>query len=556
MRPRARLPGVVRFLYTQNPFYVISSCLVMYGLYLAFRGEGAAVDDPWILAFALCGYTALMAVTAILVIRLGKVWEDARSIVLIVLLQFIAVSMSFDEICTQSAVTAAGLLMFCLALAVMISEGLVGGLGIRFPLRLRIPYYALLGLFFVYPLWVSPRLNAAMAEVVAMRLYYFPAIAGIVLLTLIPAIRGGRTVASNNGTPWPWPWFPWTIFVLLILGIFVRAYSLSYSFNVYGWEMAFGAYFYTPLLLAVGVLLIEAAAVGRRAAVARAVACFGPVLILISVPVGNNAIYQQFLRHLVATTGSPLWLGVIAMIAFYVYGWLRRLPGAELGIAASCLLLCCVGRSTVGWDSLVDVRWQPLAVIGGAQWLACLRRPRSQRCLAGCLLTIATIAVAGRHTWLLAYDGIVPIHLALASVLCVAVTFDDRFAAVLGKLGVGLVVMATIGAVAAMDRYAVPSPAVCGYLTAMTGVAWVYWRAMRDRWWFFAAVINAGIFAAAGCWLSYWQLETAVGRQALTPLAWGTAFFAMAALITAVKAGLISRIRDHLIGWGILRLPE
>ena len=39
-----------------------------------------------------------MAATAFALIRFGNIWQDARSILLILLLQFVAISMSFDEI--------------------------------------------------------------------------------------------------------------------------------------------------------------------------------------------------------------------------------------------------------------------------------------------------------------------------------------------------------------------------------------------------------------------------------------------------------------------------
>ena len=143
-----KLTGLVRLLYTHNPFYAVSASLILYGFYLAFRADETAVQHPWRLAMALCGYTAVLAVTALLIIKLGKVWEDARSIVLILLLQFAALSMSFDELCSTQPATAAGLLTFGFGFALFVSETLLLGLGIRLPWLFRLPYYLLLGLFF------------------------------------------------------------------------------------------------------------------------------------------------------------------------------------------------------------------------------------------------------------------------------------------------------------------------------------------------------------------------------------------------------------------------
>ena len=57
MWPYSRWTGLLRLLYVHNPFYVISAGLMLYGLYIAFRGDPAALAHPERLALALGGYT-------------------------------------------------------------------------------------------------------------------------------------------------------------------------------------------------------------------------------------------------------------------------------------------------------------------------------------------------------------------------------------------------------------------------------------------------------------------------------------------------------------------
>ncbi|MCA9083768.1 MAG: hypothetical protein KDA81_06920, partial [Planctomycetaceae bacterium] len=104
---RRPVPTLVRLLYTHNPFYLISACLFVYGLKLIFRADSSTVlfqrgsvayMEPWGLMASFAGVTVLMAVTGVLVVRLGKVWEDARSLALIVLLMLLAMAVSFDEL--------------------------------------------------------------------------------------------------------------------------------------------------------------------------------------------------------------------------------------------------------------------------------------------------------------------------------------------------------------------------------------------------------------------------------------------------------------------------
>ena len=76
------------FLYTHNPFYLISCGLILYGLQgLAMRG-GDLLSKSLAMAGGISVYTILMIVTCIAVVRWGKVWEDARSIFFVVAYQF------------------------------------------------------------------------------------------------------------------------------------------------------------------------------------------------------------------------------------------------------------------------------------------------------------------------------------------------------------------------------------------------------------------------------------------------------------------------------------
>ena len=162
---RLRVPKLLRLLYVHNPFYLLSAGFFVYGLQMLFRPgeveflfdrESVAYINPWSLTVSLCGVTTLMALTAFLIVRFGKVWEDARSLVLVLLLMFMSISVSFDEIVTlaswdeDSLRPAVELFLFGFGFALTITEVLVRGLGIRFPWLYRGPFYGLLALFFVF----------------------------------------------------------------------------------------------------------------------------------------------------------------------------------------------------------------------------------------------------------------------------------------------------------------------------------------------------------------------------------------------------------------------
>ena len=105
MHTQARSVG--RFLYNHNPFYLLSACLVLYGLQTAFQDGGSVPENAWLLVSTLSGYTLLLAITAYAAVRFGRVWEDARSLALLVIFMFVAISVSLDQICNTFPSTAA-----------------------------------------------------------------------------------------------------------------------------------------------------------------------------------------------------------------------------------------------------------------------------------------------------------------------------------------------------------------------------------------------------------------------------------------------------------------
>ena len=398
---------LLQSLYTHNPFYLLSAGLILYGLHVSFRPEAGQLVNPRALMIALCGYTLLLAVTACLVVRLGKVWEDARTLVLVLLLMFLAVSVSFDEIVNTSPTQGRGLLLFGLGFSTAISETLLRCLWLRMPALFRVPYYATLALFYVFPLYVSPEVTELPAATIDRRILLFTVAAGAIFLGLIPAIRRGSSYARNDQTPWQWPWYPWTAFGFLALGVCLRSYGLSYSFSpARGMESTFGPYYLVPFLIVLLALLLEFGIVERIRRLQYAALCLAPGLVLLSLPGDSgSAAYRKFLKELVDSAGSPVFFTVLGLIAFYTYGWLRGMKRSEWGLIAALLLACVVGPRTVGLTTLAVPQWWPLAALGAVQlWLGIVRLS-SARCFAAALSLIGASSIALKETAFVAWSG-------------------------------------------------------------------------------------------------------------------------------------------------------
>jgi len=93
--PQRQSRGLVFRLYTSNPFYVISADLVFVGLRMSFDTHGKAFET-WALMLGLVAYTALLAATACWLIRRAGVWDDARSLLLLVVMMVVRYGFGSD----------------------------------------------------------------------------------------------------------------------------------------------------------------------------------------------------------------------------------------------------------------------------------------------------------------------------------------------------------------------------------------------------------------------------------------------------------------------------
>ena len=545
VREDTEVRGFARFLYTQNPFYLISACLVLYGLHVSF---GDAGSEPWSLALALCGYTCLMALTAVVLIRLGKVWDDARSIMLILLLLFLAISASFDEVCHTDYFAAARVLLCGLAFSVLVTEGLFHCLRIRFPLVFRVPYYLLLGLLFVYPLWLAqPDVSK---EAIAWRIFLFPVIAAASSLTLIPAIRCGSQIVQQNGTPWCWPLYPWSVFFVLGVGVCLRAFGMSLSFDpapsiaLYG---AFGLFYLVPFLFAVLLLIVEIGVVEKLETVKRFALTTAPLLIVLSMPLGQNKAFTGFLDLFAEAIGSPIYLTWIGLLVFYVFCLARGLRGAESWLCAALVPAMFIDRYTYGPATLAAVQWWPLVVIGGIQLLRAIERRESLRCFAAIVTLSLAVSIAFWDGPLRLAVIIAAYHLVCLAALLISFEFNDGWGKELRLVAAVMIGLAGILAVVAANTTIVPNLACMTYIAAMAIVTMQLWRRWRELCWLVVTGSNLIILVLACLSVSGETLHSIVGSPGFYPLLWGILFFIVAGLISAQKCGLLKHIWEKFV---------
>ncbi len=425
----------------------------------------------------------LLAATAVLVIRYGKVWDDARSLLLLIVLMFLGMSVASDPVLNAEGQPGAWFMLGGLLLAVSVTEGVLRSVRLRLPMLYRGPYYLVLALFFLYPLAVSPLLAKPPGARLYWRVFAFAPLAGLIFLTLLPAVRRGGRYVRKNGSPWRWPLYPWVLFGTLGLCVCLRAYYACVSFHpILGTQSIFGVYFLVPFLLVVAALLLEGGIVSSRRGPSRfglaAPICL-PLLSMIRDTA--NPLYVEFEHVFVATLrGSPAFMALAAVAAFYLYAVLRRAPGAWTWFSTATAAMSVIGPTTFDLDGLTPPSPLPLVVAAVPQvWIALARRESLRLTLAASLLVGASTAALEGTTYT-AWHGAIPAHLMLAAVLMIAVVFDDAAARWLRLAAAGSLLVACVmaasgdGPFTGDASYAVRAALRYLYPLALIAVALVY----------------------------------------------------------------------------------
>lgn len=547
------LDGFARFLYNHNPFYVISAGLVLHGLRVSFLGGAEAFQSREMIG-GLMAFTLLLAVTAWLIVRLGNVWDDARTILLVIVLLFVAISVACDfslanfDSGTRTFRNGVTNFLAGYLFAVVVSEGVLRSLPIRLPWGYRLPYHLFLALFFLYPVAMIPLVIDAWNRWLPWAVFGFAPAAAMVLLTLLPAVRRGAAYVAANGTPWRWPLFPWSLFVILGVAVVLRHYYLCLSFHpVPGAVSTFRPYFLVPPLWAANLLLIEAACGSQRRRAWVAALVFPVGLLLLAGFQGGMTFWQreffdQFVQQL---GGTPLFFALLGAIILYGFATLRRLPGGADALSAAVAALSIVGPATETISATAEVRPLALLAAGLIQLSLAERRQSSLRLFAAASLTLIAVSLQWRGTWFTAHSGLLPWHLVIAVVLALGTRADDRFARVWQGFGAALLVLPVVAwAVIVTDPRFSPPPApwnwaMGAYPLTLALVAAGYGRLVGNRAFRAVAATDVCVWTGAAAWYGYDRAQQALAG--LRYLVGGAVCFLVAALISLIKTGLPQR---------------
>jgi hypothetical protein len=381
--------ALLRWVTCNNPFYVISAGFYLIGIWISFKARTGEIET-WSLMCALAAYTLLLALTAFVLVRFVHDWEDLRTVLLLVVLMFLATSVTFDEVLIVSPGQGFACCIVGLLFTVLVSEGVLRGIRLVLPAWFRAPYYLILALFFLYPLALSLLAEKPHSEALLWGLFGFTSVGGLAFLTLLPAIRRGPLYLESNSSPWAWPLYPWVLFGLLGLAIPARAFLLCWSMHLLpvneNGRVIFGPYFVVPFALAASVLLLELGLVSCSRTV-QWTALATPVVLTVVALIAHrdDPIYKEFLTLFMDRLGgSPLYLTVLAAAAFYAYAAMRCVAMATEALTIVLVALAFLRPDTIKNvelsqpDSLLSV---PLLAAVGLQLFLAWRRSAAWRLL-------------------------------------------------------------------------------------------------------------------------------------------------------------------------------
>jgi hypothetical protein len=461
----------------------------------------------------------------------------------------LAISASFDEtleLTVENPGTSIPLMFYgACGFAIVVCETLLRGIRLRLPAGFRLPFYAILATFYLYPVLLIQWMRDPSAPSMNWGLFCFSAVMGGLFLTLLPAVRGGANYVSNNGSPWRWPWYPWILFGVLAFGVCARAYYLCYSLHgVVGFRSIFGLYFLVPFLFAANVLLLEAGLVSQKKGVIRLALLLPIGLVTLAMTASPaNAADVGFLKLFHDTLhASPLFLTMSAVTAFYFVAMVRRVPHAWLAASLALIVLSFAGPDTFNPDTCAGPYGLPILAAGGLFFLVGVLRRHAVGCLLGACCAVAAPWIDFHDTALGAYHGAIPAHLLLVSVLIVGAVFRDDRGRWIQNLGAAAILfLALTAANCTFWRCTdLPDAALTFYPPILAIVAVGYGLLVKNRWYYASAVGSLCGWAAGTGWSVYRQARHAVAG--LNYIVLGAIFFIAALLVSLSKMGLLQRL--------------
>ena len=526
-----------RFLYNNNPFYLISCLLVIYGCQSLAVSSGDVIEKSIRMAGGIASYAVLMALISVAVVRFAKVWEDARSILIVVLISLVAVTTGFDELCIAQQPVAKMFAAATAVLVIVLVEAVLWLCKIRLDIWYRLALYVHYAVLIGFPLLLGDAVAKRNDPLANWGSILFSTSIALGLLLLVPALRRGSNSISHSGTPWSWPLFPVSAFLVLIVLAGIRSHAIWMSFGFYGQAGKFEPFLLLPIVAAVLVMVAETG-LGQGKRPLQQFALFGtPVLILCSAT-NQGATWLPIGDEIQALFGSSLTVCLATMLL--VYGWmaLRGVEHAAFGLPTTLVVMGIAApipetASQFGVDHWVFPMLASLILIA----MTLRRWDRDWLWTLAASTLVMAIAMLGQSIGRDVAGYVVATGFAIVSMLIIGATFSTKLAIALrycaaALMSACLVAISIRSIWLSENRYVLIAAAI-----AIVSLA--YGLLIRRRDWLWLAAAQLILFVAT---IGYQGHQTGRLRRINWPIASGLVCLCIGVAITTGKTGLYHRL--------------
>lgn len=329
-----------------NPFYLLSAACVLHSSCWSLPARDSGMP-PLIVPSLVAGYTLVLALTTLLVVRRWKVWDDARSMLVMILILCVDLALIGDEWLIVSPDWGARLHVAGFLFSVGITELILHGLRLRLSWLWRGPHYLQMALVFLWPSLVTSIPPDDPLRRGLIHLYFLAT--GLSFGSLWFAARSGPDhVTMPPG--WKWPIHPWAWFIVNSFTGLARGFSMTLSLDpvfklsrdaalnqlqsIADWS------FLTPLLLAWSVVVFECGHRSQKSLVRLTGLLLAWAGVLFSIPHAPLNGAQSAHMTWLGEQGVDLWsAALVAGITCFLWMDLRGSRGASWSVLATLLAL-------------------------------------------------------------------------------------------------------------------------------------------------------------------------------------------------------------------------
>lgn len=526
-----------------NPFYLISAGLILYASTVVSDTSNIWMETG-IPVGILAAYTVLCAATVIFIVKHGKVWSDARSLLFVILALPLALSAGLDDKLISTPQTGMLWLAGSLLFTAGVFQWVRRGLGIRLSPGLLGVFAAQIAVFFLWPLLLS-RLVIDWPDDRGPTMWgitLFPAALALTALPLLVFVNRGSFASAENGTPWKFL-SPFLFGLLGCAGI-LRGYLLSISFypakGVGGYanlQSGFSAWMVLPILLVAALLVAEWLIAARKGdlALLKLVIGAGIVFFLLVFRCyfpDAPPLARQFYRHAFGDIPAIFppylaWFGLIAYLGIRRVRWAAWTAGGLLLVLALFLLRRHVTPPEVSPRVLIPAAGILFTVAYGAIVLWIRNRWLTLSFLWWLIAAVSTVLM--RYDYL---PNVLPVmSAAIVLPLVVGMTLRDRIMESVGLFGAILFFLLCFDCAISL-----PNKQNLLYLFANYAVVLFF---LTRRHWIIASIettflLGWGVAAA-------FRMVQGLQVRGIGVIFWGLVFFLAAFLISLWKAGILQK---------------